>query len=186
MLSFLLCWIPSWNTVPCLAHKFCTGLYHGLKSLCLSLSLSFSLHLSLSPSLSPLLPPLFSRESHSSKFSCGDPGCNISTKISVEVFTHYFPSVFSSPMQYTSSGPERTTQFTYRHNMLAIQPKLFPLPALHSYMLTPHRYCSLCSPIFGSETNTFQTTFTWELWQELASLQQTPLGSPRLGDNLGR
>jgi len=50
----------------------------------------------------------------------------------------------------------------------------------------PHTYCSLCGPIFYSEINTFSNIFSWGIWQEWTSQQHTPLGSPGLGEMLGR
>ena len=58
--------------------------------------------------LSPFLAPLISLESSCPMFTSGDPGWTISDRIAVQVFTQYFPSVFQSPIKYTTCGPERT------------------------------------------------------------------------------
>jgi len=107
VLFFLLCCIPSLYTDTCLAQKFCTEVQLESKppfSLCLPLSLP----LSLPPCLSPLLSSSISLDSYFPKFTSGDPLCNITSRISVQDFTQYFPPVFWFPIKYTSVGPEGT------------------------------------------------------------------------------
>ena len=85
---FPLFWKPGWNRDTCLAQNFCTGLHLETKSslsLCLSLTLSLSVSLPLSPSFSATFPLMISpsftfSKSFCLKFTCVDPGCNISTR----------------------------------------------------------------------------------------------------------
>lgn len=56
--------------------------------------IALSLSLSLSPSLSPLQPPSFSLEFYCPNLACGDPGCNLSKRISVRNISQHAPSVF--------------------------------------------------------------------------------------------
>lgn len=46
---------------------------------------------------------------------------------------------------------------------------------------SPHMIYVICGLIIESEINTLSTTFTWGLYKEIASLQQTPPGSRGLG-----
>ena len=136
-------------------------------SLFLSPSLSLSiLSLSHSLSLSLLLPSLLSLKSSClcPILTCGDPGINISARISLQVFTQHVTSVFQSPIKYTSGGPKITPLYVQRHSNLAILPPLFPLSALHGDLLmTSYVLRYIHGPIFDTEINKFSTTFTWGL-----------------------
>ena len=94
VLFFLLRWIPSWNKG--IAWHRSYPLDHSLnKNL---LSLAVSLPFSLPDSLSPLLLTSLYRISFCPRFTCTDPGHNVSTRISVQGLTQYFPSVFWFPI----------------------------------------------------------------------------------------
>ena len=122
--------------------------------LCLSPSFSASLH-------SPLLPPSLSLKFYFPKFTCGDPGCIISTRISVQVFKQYFPSVFWFPIKYPSGGPERSPLFIYRHSISAINPKSSYCQTGRITCWLPHMYFCYCGPIIDSKTNRFSIILTW-------------------------
>lgn len=85
-----------WHTNSALDYR----LNQNLVSLSVSLSLSLSLPLSLPPNLSPLFLPSLSNASFCPKFICCYPGCNITTKISVQGIIQYFPSALWVPIQY--------------------------------------------------------------------------------------
>lgn len=111
VLVYPLCAIFSWNTDTCLAMRLCPG------PLLLSKS---HLSLSISLSLRPTLPSLLSLKSSWPKFTCGYQEELISARIAVHVLTTNFPSVFKSPIKYTSLPPEITPLLVYTHSTLLI------------------------------------------------------------------
>lgn len=164
MLDFPLCQISSWNANTCLALRSCPG-----QLLFQTLFIFHSFSLSTSPFCTfswNLLPQVTS----------GDPGWHILARVAVQVFTQKFPSVFRSPIKHKSGGPEKIHCW-YRD--ITSRPSKPHTSHWEPVMLTswpPHIYWDLCGPIFDSNINTFSTTFTWWLSQELADLQQTPPG----------
>ena len=154
VLVFPLCQISSWNTDNCLRLRLCPGWMLESKS---PSSLSVYLY------LSQLLPLSLSLKSSCHKFTCGDPGWHISARIVIQVFTQIFPSIFQSPIKYTSGGAKRNHLLVYRHYISAILPPIFPLSALSADPRTNSYVWGLRGPIYDSEINIYSTTLTWGL-----------------------
>lgn len=107
----------------------------------------------LSPS--PLLPHSLSLKSSCHNATCGDPGWHISARKAVQVFAPIFPSVFQSPIKYTSVRPEITPLLVQIHSTLPVlhlishcQP--FTVTANHSIFIAFYvvRYCTQRSTYF--------------------------------------